>query len=210
MKLDKAQIVSAALHLVDEVGIDGLTTRLLAKRLGVQQPSLYWHFKSKRELLAAMNAVLLERHHRCREPSPGQSWQSFARENALSFRRALMSVRDGARIHAGSEAEPGDVAHLQRVAVFYKAQGFSTQDVTVLSMAIGRYVVGCVLEEQSDAPPAAAKRALDESVADYPEMAAMIALYRSVTPEALFLDGLELLIGGMEARMRAGPTSGPT
>ena len=53
MKLDRDVILQAALSLLDEVGMDKLSTRLLAERLGVQQPALYWHFKNKRALLDA-------------------------------------------------------------------------------------------------------------------------------------------------------------
>ena len=64
MKLDKAQIVDEALGLLNEVGIDALSTRLLAQRLKVQQPALYWHFRNKRALLDAMNEEILRRGHR--------------------------------------------------------------------------------------------------------------------------------------------------
>jgi TetR/AcrR family tetracycline transcriptional repressor len=42
------------LDVLDEVGIDGLTVRLLAGRLGVKSPALYWHLRNKQELLDAM------------------------------------------------------------------------------------------------------------------------------------------------------------
>ena len=44
-------IVQAALDLLDETGMDGLTVRALASRLGVQAPALYWHVPSKQALL---------------------------------------------------------------------------------------------------------------------------------------------------------------
>jgi AcrR family transcriptional regulator len=48
--LDRAVIVATALMLLDEVGIDGLSTRRLAAELGIKSASLYWHFKDKAEL----------------------------------------------------------------------------------------------------------------------------------------------------------------
>ena len=51
-KLQPNTVIRAALDLLNEVGVDGLTTRKLAERLGVQQPALYWHFRNKRALLA--------------------------------------------------------------------------------------------------------------------------------------------------------------
>ena len=200
MKLDKDTIVAAALDLLNEVGIDGLSTRALAQKLGVQQPALYWHFKGKRALLEAMNNEILRRHHTYREPVAGQDWRDFLRENALSFRRALLSHRDGARVHAGTEAEPDDLEQLQRMMVFMRELGFSPRDIMQLSITIGRYIVGCVLEEQSEPPPPEAVAALDGTVLTYPELAEGLRLYREGSPEAHFLAGLELLIEGFAAR----------
>lgn len=47
-RLDRETIISAALDLLNEVGMEGLTTRKLAQKLGVEQPTLYWHVKNKR------------------------------------------------------------------------------------------------------------------------------------------------------------------
>ena len=56
--LDRATIVRTALRLLDEVGIDGLSTRRLAAELGIKSASLYWHFKDKTELLNEMSGVM--------------------------------------------------------------------------------------------------------------------------------------------------------
>jgi TetR/AcrR family transcriptional regulator, tetracycline repressor protein len=46
-KLDKGTVIAAALELLNEVGMDNLTTRKLAERLKVQQPALTYR-KNKR------------------------------------------------------------------------------------------------------------------------------------------------------------------
>ncbi|MBU1305574.1 MAG: TetR family transcriptional regulator, partial [Alphaproteobacteria bacterium] len=53
MAIDRDRIIDEALLLLNEVGIDKLSTRKLAERLGVAQPALYWHFKNKSALLDA-------------------------------------------------------------------------------------------------------------------------------------------------------------
>lgn len=40
-RLDKSKVINSALELLNEVGIEGLTTRKLAQKLGVEQPTLY-------------------------------------------------------------------------------------------------------------------------------------------------------------------------
>ncbi|MEZ4219518.1 MAG: DUF2249 domain-containing protein [Polyangiaceae bacterium] len=69
----RGQIIQATLELLGEVNLDQLTTRQIAKALGVSQPSLFRHFPSKDQLLLEvveharaelleMGARVLERH----------------------------------------------------------------------------------------------------------------------------------------------------
>nr|BFE78795.1 hypothetical protein GCM10020093_013960 [Planobispora longispora] len=57
--LTRQIIVDAALRLLDEAGLEGLTVRRLAAELGVQSPALYWHFRTKQELLNGMAGVIV-------------------------------------------------------------------------------------------------------------------------------------------------------
>jgi TetR/AcrR family transcriptional regulator, tetracycline repressor protein len=53
-RLSKATVVQRALALADAGGLDALTIRRLAQELGVTPMALYWHFRSKEELLAGL------------------------------------------------------------------------------------------------------------------------------------------------------------
>jgi TetR/AcrR family transcriptional regulator, tetracycline repressor protein len=50
-RLTRDAVVDQALRLADAVGLDALTIRKLATELGVTPMALYWHFRSKDELL---------------------------------------------------------------------------------------------------------------------------------------------------------------
>jgi AcrR family transcriptional regulator len=50
----KASIVQAACRLFSEKGFRGVTTRELAAAIGVTEPVLYEHFRTKRDLYAAI------------------------------------------------------------------------------------------------------------------------------------------------------------
>ncbi|SCB47732.1 TetR/AcrR family transcriptional regulator C-terminal domain-containing protein [Rhizobium multihospitium] len=199
MKIDRNQIVDAALTILNEVGIDGLSTRLIAQRLGVQQPALYWHFKGKQALLAAMNAEMLRRNHTRNLPLAGESWQEFLRANARSFRSALLAWRDGARVHAGTEVDPSHLDAIEAQLECLLVAGFDPGKALELQIAISRYVVGCVLEEQADAADSQDRAALDAAAESHPNLGKALALYRANGHEALFEAGLELLVGGAEA-----------
>src|SRR5690606_21556143 len=52
--LSRERIVAAAFLQLVEEGLDRLSMRRLATRLGVQAPALYWHVGDKAELLGLM------------------------------------------------------------------------------------------------------------------------------------------------------------
>jgi AcrR family transcriptional regulator len=59
--LNRQRIVEAAIAIIDEEGLDALSTRRLARALRVQAPSLYNHFATKEEILDAVgDAVIAE------------------------------------------------------------------------------------------------------------------------------------------------------
>ncbi len=53
-RLSRETVVDGALALTGAEGLEGLTIRRLAQRLGVTPMALYWHFKNKDELLDAV------------------------------------------------------------------------------------------------------------------------------------------------------------
>ena len=53
-RLSKAAVVERGLAVADAEGLDGLTIRRLAADLGVTPMALYWHFRSKEELLGGV------------------------------------------------------------------------------------------------------------------------------------------------------------
>lgn len=150
MAIDRNEIVDAALQLLQEVGIDKLSTRALAARLGVAQPALYWHFRNKHELLDAVNSEMLARHRAARLPRRGENWDAFILAKARSFRRALLAVRDGARINAGTRPAQREFAEAEKELEFLVAAGFTPETGLQISIAVARYVLGFVLEEQGE------------------------------------------------------------
>lgn len=52
------EIISTALDLISEKGIQGLTIKNLSKRLGISEPAIYRHFENKIQILAALLDLL--------------------------------------------------------------------------------------------------------------------------------------------------------
>jgi TetR/AcrR family tetracycline transcriptional repressor len=148
-KIRREIVVSEALALLDEAGLDGVSTRQLAKRLGVEQPTLYHYFRTKRDLLAALAQAAMAPHATAPLPAPGDDWRAWFLDNTRSFRHALLMHRDGARLHAGS-APTGDLERIRHKMAFLVASGVPERDAQMAMLAASRFTVGSVLEEQAD------------------------------------------------------------
>jgi AcrR family transcriptional regulator len=114
------EILSAARALFLEHGVENVTTRQIAARVGISQTALYVYFKSKDEMLdrlvnaalrklgAALDAVNV----RCADPidflrSNFREYIRFGLEHPDEYRLAFM-LRDGRRKAARGEAHHSD------------------------------------------------------------------------------------------------------
>lgn len=164
--MNRQTVIAQALDLLDEVGLDAISTRQLARRLGVEQPSLYWHFRNKKELLGAMAEAAMAPHATAPLPAPGQDWREWFLDNTRSFRRTLLMRRDGARLHSGSSPGPADLDRIAHKMAFLTASGLPEKDAQMAMMAASRFTVGSVLEEQADTDPSTANiPAIDHTAA---------------------------------------------
>jgi AcrR family transcriptional regulator len=74
--------------------------RRLAQSIGVQAPSLYWHFASRGALLEGMADAMLDNVAR---PTPNkEDWDEVVRRVGRETRAALRARRDGAKLFAGT------------------------------------------------------------------------------------------------------------
>jgi TetR/AcrR family tetracycline transcriptional repressor len=188
-KLHRDTVIAEALDLLDEVGLDAVSTRRLAKRLGVEQPSLYWHFRKKEELLSAMAEAAMAPHATAPLPMPSDDWRDWFLENTRSFRRTLLMRRDGARLHAGLLPGVADRSRITHKMAFLVASGLPEQDAQRAMLTASRFTVGSVLEEQADAGVGDSAR----HGADVPQL----------NNDSAFEAGLTLILDGLLHRLPA-------
>jgi len=90
--LTRQAIVTAALHVLDEAGLDGLSMRRVADELGTGAASLYWHVADKERLIHLMlDRVMGEIE--LPEPDPTR-WEEQVREFAHAGREMFSRHRD--------------------------------------------------------------------------------------------------------------------
>lgn len=87
-RLSREAILTAALRIVDDEGIDALTMRRLASTLEVNPMSLYHHLPNKAAVLAGLAELVFADME---QPDPGDAvpWQEQLKDAARAYRNAL-------------------------------------------------------------------------------------------------------------------------
>lgn len=98
LPLDRSQLVAAAFEVLEDEGLEGLSMRRLAARLGVQAPALYWHVGEKAELLGLMARQIYADAYA--SVAPASDWRQWLIGFGRSLRTSFAAHRDGARLCA--------------------------------------------------------------------------------------------------------------
>jgi AcrR family transcriptional regulator len=80
------EIVSGAYALAAEVTVEKLSMSALARRLDIGVMSIYWYFRSKEDLLAAMRESALEKYELALPFVGAGEWHELLREHFLAMR----------------------------------------------------------------------------------------------------------------------------
>jgi TetR/AcrR family transcriptional regulator, tetracycline repressor protein len=154
MKVNRLMATRAALDLLKEVGLERLTLRLLGAKLKIQAPTLYWHFKSKEELLDEMATLVLAKSATRLVPRrKSAAWPVWASAFGNGLRKTLLEYRDGARMVSGTRLTDTEyMKAAERVGAKLVASGFTLRAAVVLLSTIYDYTLSLVMEEQSMQP----------------------------------------------------------
>lgn len=202
--LTKAAIVQAAFDLLDEAGMDGLTVRALASRLGVQAPALYWHVRSKQALLDEMATQVWRHVGEVMAGLPaGLPWREVTVTYASTVRRELLGHRDGAKAFSGTTlTDPAVVRRQETTFENFIAQGFTLDDAVRSLLLVHCFTIGFCVEEQAVAQMTASgddRYSLDRRAELIGPEAAPLAVAAGEVifgdPDARFAEMLGLLLG---------------
>jgi TetR/AcrR family tetracycline transcriptional repressor len=210
--VSREAIVSAALELLAEAGLEGVSFRRIATKLGVSAPTLYWHVDSKRQLMDLMAEELVHRTRTAYDgPAHGQPWWEWLRNDGQRMFDALVATRDAPRVVAGNRPSPESFAGIERVLGVLVEAGMTPGQAQQALFALGAYVIGSAVEWQAEEERTATQPLpdpADESMnaararvlADQPVLLAAITELLDRPDSAAFEYGLDLLIDGLRAR----------
>jgi AcrR family transcriptional regulator len=202
-------IVSVAADLVDEFGIDGVNMRLLAERLETGTATLYRHVTGKDELMVyvldlRMGEIVSAYDAEAARP---RTWREALERIAFAYRRFLVAHPNVLPLLVGRlPVGPHALTIRERSLAALTERGFSQELAARAFTTLLQYVVGsAVTHAGSPAPGEAAAirdyyRSLDAAV--YPHVAAAAEALTRAPSEAGFVEGLEIVLDGIDRTLR--------
>jgi len=209
-RIQRDEIVRAALDVLDDHGFDALSMRAVADALDIKAASLYWHVKNKRELLDLMTDALIGE---CALPDPDLPWDEQLTAFGRELRRVMLSRRDASRVFDGRFVT-GDttVRAMESTVATLLGAGFTAKTASYALFTLLFHVVGFTRLEATMYVPG--RR--DELASTGEHLAALPAeefpAVRSIAGELVapglpdrFEFGLRMLINGLRTERTAAP-----
>lgn len=215
LPLTRERVVKAALALVDEGGVEALSMRTLAAKLGVEAMSLYRHVSGKEDLLLGVADLVLSE---IEVPPPGTPWREAMRRRALSAREVFLRHPSSALVvESCATMTPSRLRYSDAITGLLMADGFDPTLAYRAFLLLDSYIYGFTMQELSWPQPAAPGEVpaqVEVSPERFPHFAAVMgAVMSKVGAQGLaasyaeeFRFGLELVLDALE-RQRASSTS---
>ncbi|MET9761453.1 TetR/AcrR family transcriptional regulator [Streptomyces sp. NPDC006372] len=215
------RIIRAAIELLDEEGLDGLNMRSLAKRLGSAATAVYWHIKTKDELVRLAGDAIWQ------EVEPPDldttDWRTAATAHACGMHAMLtrhpwLVQAFGSHLLHG----PGQARHNDLSLAIYEKAGFAAGDADRAAATVVTFVLGSALGPAAEVSlnrrlskgGADAEQLMADAVARATETATQFPRLRerlgttaaeeyAAAPDSTFEFGLRSVLDGFEARLAA-------
>src|SRR5580700_2885233 len=214
-RLSKRAVVDRALKLADADGLDTLTIRKLAQDLGVTPMALYWHFRSKDDLLEGMAEQVWSEIEVKVDPS--QPWWAQLQGGLESLLRVLRARRSAPQLIL--EHEKRNEAALRATEATLEiltSAGFDAQHASEIARSTLWTGITLVMSETgyhpelSDDERAEFQRRNQVQLAmlptaRYPHLVQCAAPMANCDPEFHYRLGVQLFIAGVRA---IAPTAG--
>ncbi|MFR9802619.1 TetR/AcrR family transcriptional regulator C-terminal domain-containing protein [Pseudonocardia sp. RS010] len=191
----RAEIVQAAIGLLEETGIDGLSLRAVAGRVGVRLNTVSWHVKTKARLVELVADAILEEITFDDLPSP---WRDRTCELLRRYRAALLAHRDGARVVAGTfSAEPATLRYAEHLMDALLTGDLDERTAGWTGWTLIYFTLGLVQEEQGSPGPVADQVAGMLDPAGHPALRRALPHLADDRFDDRFEHGLRLILSGV-------------
>ncbi|EJZ19454.1 TetR family transcriptional regulator [Rhizobium sp. Pop5] len=200
--LSLERIVATAVELLDAQGVDGLTMRRLADRLGSGAMSLYWHVDNKEKVFdLALDSVL--EYRGSPETAVSKDWRGEVVHMLEDWRASMLRHPWSPSLLPRRALGPNILARLERLTKILSGAGVADADLNVAIWSLWNYVMGATVTranfDLSEEDRAAAQQNLTALNEHYPAIERSRLLLDNDWDGA-FRKGLDFLLDGLASR----------
>ena len=218
--LSRERVLDAAVALADSEGIDAVTMRALAERLGVEAMSLYYHVANKEALfdgiVEVIGAEILEEADTTASPDPEDDWRGALRTRILAAREVMLRHKWAPGvIESRRFISPPLAVNFEAIIGIFRRGGFSYDLAHHAMHALGSRALGFAQELFVPATPddeQVNSDMMDEMAEQFPYMTEMLAEISHDDPDSTigwcddqteFEFSVDLLLNGLESLRQA-------
>jgi AcrR family transcriptional regulator len=196
--LSLKRIASTAVELLDAEGVDGLTMRRLADRLGSGVMSLYWHVERKEHVFGlALDSVLA---YRAPQPDESHDWRADIADMLTDWRASMLRHPWSASLLPRQALGPNVLARLEMLSKALSSAGVADANLNAAIWSLWNYTMGATITrasfDLSDEERADAQKRLEDLSGNYPAIENSRLLLDDDW-DGVFRKGLGFLLDGL-------------
>jgi AcrR family transcriptional regulator len=201
-KLSRERVIEAALHVLDEEGVDAVTMRRIGRELGVEAMSLYNHVRDKEDLMDGICTAIMAGFDY--PEIDEQDLLGTGRRAALAWRQVLKAHPNVTQIFA-ERTKPMTAPEAMRPMEFaldlLRRAGLSDRDAVRTFNAFGGYIQGFVLMETGQMWDRHGAMGSEVPIDAFPAIAACMPHLVGADADEEFEYGLDLMFEGLRAKL---------
>lgn len=150
--ITQSRVIEEAIGIIDREGLELLSLKKLATELGVKAPSLYHHFRNKKQLLECVANQLLEGSLAPASGTGELSWQNALLASARRLREIFLRHPNATPLLLEAYQKTYRPQMMARWEAFCPCQNADSQQLLV---GLESLILGSVLLPAADLTPAA-------------------------------------------------------
>ena len=210
-KLSRERVLAAAIDLADDGGIESLTMRKLAQKLGVEAMTVYYYFAKKDDIVDGILDLVVSE---IEVPAAGGDWRVAVRQSAISAHKVLLRHPWACTLMMSpARVRPARLRYMESLLGRLREAGFSAEMTHHAYHAVDSHIIGFTMWIVGYStgiralPDSGASLRRELTLAEYPYLVEHMEEHRRKSGregESEFEFGLRLILDGLEKiRIRA-------
>ena len=210
--LSRERVLRVAIQIADKTGIESLTMRNLAEKLGVEAMTLYHYVANKDDILTGILDLVVSEFE---APTDEGGWKDAVRESAISAHQVLLRHAWACSLMMSpARIGPARLRYMESLLGRLRGAGFSPEMTHHAYHALDSHIIGFTMwvvgysAGIKELPDSGATLRRRIALQDYPYLVEHMGEHgKSSDGDTEFAFGLDLILDGLEKSRVSRPAS---